>query len=166
MIKDIVFAKAISHDLDMKLLSLKEYRLESDRQYISDCFSLIRAANPETLQTELTGMVADALGVSVPTLYRIGMTKTDPRPQKLGFVYLIFDSGSTFFKIGFTRRDPIFRIKEMSTGNPNLSLVGFWRSQFYRELDLHEKFSAKRQCGEWFSLSNHDVDEVRRCFET
>jgi hypothetical protein len=74
-------------------------------------------------------------------------------------VYLITDGD--YFKIGFTKKDPIKRVKELQTGSPNeLKLIQHYASKNYRKIEswFHRVHKSKRLEGEWFALSPEDVN--------
>lgn len=93
-----------------------------------------------------------------------------PNPQKhekekekntTGYVYLL--KAGKFYKIGLTKTLDE-RIKQLSTIPPfDLELIHAIASydMYTLETDLHEKFSAKRKRGEWFELTQADVDFIR-----
>ena len=89
------------------------------------------------------------------------MLKSRPvsKPKKDdGFVYLIECDG--LVKIGVSY-DPYTRLKELSTGSSApLRLLGYVPGGFKREKELHRMFAARRANGEWFYLSNEDVEGV------
>lgn len=67
------------------------------------------------------------------------------------FVYFFRETVHGSIKIG-TSRDPNSRIVGVQTGCPfPVVLLGVIEGNETRELSLHEKFSAYRLCGEWFS---------------
>lgn len=78
-------------------------------------------------------------------------------------IYLISSEyeNVTFYKIGWTKRDPSKRLKELSTGNSqNLQIQKIYVSKYGPriEANLHRIFSNKRCNGEWFKLSEEDLD--------
>jgi hypothetical protein len=81
------------------------------------------------------------------------------------YLYLICSGES--HKIGVAN-DPRSRIKELQTGNPvSLQMVycfGF-QNAFSVEQSIHQRFSEKRVSGEWFSLSEDEIQAfVSLCF--
>jgi len=87
-------------------------------------------------------------------------------------VYLISSEieDSICYKIGFTRRDPEYRIKEMKTGNASeLKIISTFSSKWGTQIEsrLHKIFKHKKISGEWFTLSNSDISKFNRlCEET
>lgn len=78
-------------------------------------------------------------------------------------VYLISSeiNGQKLYKIGITRRDVEKRLKELKTGNAaEMSLVECFSSKWGSKIEahLHRLHSAKRVSGEWFELTQEDVD--------
>jgi len=77
-------------------------------------------------------------------------------------VYLISSTieGITCYKIGYTKRNPKQRIKEMKTGNASdLQVISIFESKWATQIEakLHKVFSHKKISGEWFELSDTDV---------
>jgi uncharacterized protein (DUF3820 family) len=80
-----------------------------------------------------------------------------------GFVYLIHQSNTPYFKIGTTQRDPYKRLRAMQTGNAmKLDMVLIMEFQNARSMEnnFHRKFKEKRIVGsgnkEWFTLTRLD----------
>lgn len=76
-------------------------------------------------------------------------------------IYLARQKETSLYKIGITKNDPKLRILQLQTGNAiPLELVEtFQTSHDYKmETALHAQFSLKRMEGEWFELSQEEVD--------
>lgn len=85
----------------------------------------------------------------------------------IGFVYLLRGSDSRRFKIGFTAGEaPYGRISSLQTGSSEkLEEAGFFPAASIKtEEVVHCLFEGKRirSNGEWFSLSDEDVDNLLR----
>ena len=81
-------------------------------------------------------------------------------------VYLISSEieGDICYKIGFTKRDPQVRIKEMKTGNASeLRLVDSFQSKWGTQIEsrLHKAFEHKKISGEWFKLTTDDIKKFK-----
>jgi len=77
-------------------------------------------------------------------------------------IYLIKQQDTSFYKIGFTKKDPIKRLKELQTGNGNeLVLVKVFESYFSSKVErsLHLHFKNKSVNLEWFLLDENDLLE-------
>ena len=79
-------------------------------------------------------------------------------------IYLISSTyeNQTFYKIGWTKRSPEKRLKELRTANSqDLKIEKVFKSKFGPKIEsnLHRRFSSKRKNGEWFELDIKDVDE-------
>jgi len=70
----------------------------------------------------------------------------------------VMSNGSGLYKIGKSI-DPLKREKMLSTGNPNIRLVLSMEMDIERE--LHIKFADKKVSGEWFELSEDDLNYIR-----
>ena len=80
-------------------------------------------------------------------------------------IYLIsvYFEDTKLYKIGYTRRKVEKRIKELKTANPyDFDIVKIFEADKYGssiERNLHQHFRSKKIDGEWFSLSEEDVNE-------
>lgn len=79
-------------------------------------------------------------------------------------IYLIsasLDEGK-IYKIGLTRRDVYKRLKELKTANPyELKIEKVYEANNYGsniEKSLHRKFRMSKIEGEWFELTDSDID--------
>jgi hypothetical protein len=80
-------------------------------------------------------------------------------------IYVVQCSGSGFCKVGHssTMAGVMRRISALQTGNPSeLFLLGTADGGFERESEIHRQHMMKRvrHNGEWFRLSQDDVDEI------
>lgn len=75
-------------------------------------------------------------------------------------VYVITDG--KYFKIGYTEGVVETRVASLQTGNANRLILVF-QAKGCRALEkkLHADFHAKRISGEWFDLSNSDLQAIR-----
>ena len=84
-----------------------------------------------------------------------------------GYVYLITDG--SYYKIGLTRNEPYKRLAQLQTGTVHkLSIVdyGLYENCSSMESYLHQKYSNKRAGGEWFNLSEDEVNAIKKEFNT
>jgi hypothetical protein len=79
-----------------------------------------------------------------------------------GSVYVIRESGSDRYKIGYTSGSPRQRLAKLKTGNAvPLELVGSFRVVGPQtERMLHRVFSSSRLTGEWFRLKDDEVEQL------
>lgn len=76
-------------------------------------------------------------------------------------VYFITDG--EYIKIGYTKRKPDNRLKQLNTGNnKKLYLLGYIQGDKKKEKELHLKFNKYRirQNGEWFLSSDSLIDFI------
>ena len=74
-------------------------------------------------------------------------------------VYLV--KCENLYKIGFTSKKVIKRLKELQVGNGNeFVLVKEFQSEFASKLEstLHRIFNSKHKSGEWYELTDEDVE--------
>jgi hypothetical protein len=79
-------------------------------------------------------------------------------------LYLISSdyNNKKFYKIGWTKRDPQKRLKELKTANSqDLNIEYILTSKFGPRIEknLHRKYSNKRCNGEWFELNQKEASE-------
>lgn len=73
--------------------------------------------------------------------------------DELGYVYIIQQVGSNYFKIGYTKESPERRFKELRTGAPEgLKVWAFFHGTKNDEASLHHAFNRFARHGEWFEL--------------
>lgn len=81
-------------------------------------------------------------------------------------VYLLINEEGKY-KIGFTDRTTNKRIKELQTGSHSaMTVVQEYESKNARQIEtiLHRWHRSKRISGEWFDLTNEDVQDFKnRC---
>jgi len=78
-------------------------------------------------------------------------------------VYLISveTDGKKLYKIGYTRREVTDRIKEFDTGNAQtFKIENVFNSKWGTKIEahLHKYFKLKKIKGEWFNLTEEDVN--------
>jgi Meiotically Up-regulated Gene 113 (MUG113) protein len=76
-----------------------------------------------------------------------------------GYIYIM--RAGPYFKIGYTESWPTGRLQQIQISNPEpVYLIGVTAGTMQEEKRLHETYAAKRSHGEWFALSNHDVNTI------
>jgi hypothetical protein len=89
-----------------------------------------------------------------------------PAKSSKGFVYII--RGESYYKIGRTE-DPYKRLTPMTAHAPfpleTLLLIPT-ADMVQTEQELHRRFDAKHQRGEWFSLDEEDIAAIRQDYRT
>ncbi len=71
-----------------------------------------------------------------------------------GYVYFAQAGHTGMVKIGWTRKHPRARVKDLQTGCPHeIQLLSFVAGSQTDERALHERFDASRGVGEWFAWS-------------
>lgn len=87
-----------------------------------------------------------------------------------GFVYLIREGNSDYYKIGVTKKDNAqSRLKELQTGNANeLTLIAQFESNkpFRLESMLHKKYKHLNENNEWFDFYGYNVKDefISSCY--
>lgn len=74
-----------------------------------------------------------------------------------GYVYFILDREMDRVKIGYTRRDPNKRLKQLQTGSSSeLELLYYVEANgFNTERFYHKLFSNSKIIGEWYQYNYH-----------
>lgn len=85
-----------------------------------------------------------------------------PRAKQKGFVYFITDD-TKLVKIGLSKNVNT-RFKTMQTGNSTLKMIYYIET---KDMDLteklfHERFKKKRIHGEWFQLTDADIEYIKK----
>ena len=85
-------------------------------------------------------------------------------------VYLISSSleGDICYKIGYTKRNPNKRIREMKTGNASeLEVIESFQSKWGTQIEakLHRIFQDKKISGEWIRLTAYDISQFKKLCE-
>lgn len=71
--------------------------------------------------------------------------------DEVGYIYVIRQVGTNYYKIGFSETHPERRWKELKTGTPNgLKVITYFRGSMRDEARLHEAFKRFARHGEWF----------------
>lgn len=76
-------------------------------------------------------------------------------------IYFIQDSATLLVKVGYTSGDVSRRLAALQTAcAASLRLLGQVPGSREREGNLHERFAAQRERGEWFRISEEQVREL------
>lgn len=76
-------------------------------------------------------------------------------------MYLIACEAPLSVKIGFTRGDPRFRLRQLQTGCPSkLVLLGWFPGSVEEERELHIELSSHRLSGEWFAVDEASSERL------
>lgn len=117
-------------------------------------FSMYIQMYPEEFEEDMTTLVVRAAKSS-----KKDRKKPEPIP---GYVYLAQAKGLQRFKIGRSS-NPVERGAKLKRQSP-VPVEVIWASYFddcrKTEVELHDIFSSKRVHGEWFELSNEDVNKI------
>lgn len=82
-----------------------------------------------------------------------------PRPPRPGYVYLMRDARSGYTKIGFSI-DPSRRERTLQSEVPDVRLLCCWAGTRGDERALHQRFQEKRVRGEWFDLTDAEIEAI------
>lgn len=88
------------------------------------------------------------------------VTSEPDRPSIQSFVYLLKNNRNGYIKIGHSK-NPSFREKTLQSEEPDIEMI--FQSPGTRDLEkeCHYRFSAYRVRGEWFRLSEIEIEEAK-----
>ena len=90
------------------------------------------------------------------------------RKKVNGYVYVIHCEGTTFYKIGISKKNYNDRLYNLQIGCPfELEMIYVSHSDDHRRLEkeLHKKFKDKCVRGEWFDLDEASLDTLIKYLE-
>lgn len=89
--------------------------------------------------------------------------KDNSQVSKQGFVYLMLDNNTGYYKIGFSK-NPKYRERTLQSEKPTIVLINKFKGSAKQEKALHQLFRHKRIRGEWFSLNQSDIALIEQYF--
>ncbi|MFA5618950.1 MAG: GIY-YIG nuclease family protein [Weeksellaceae bacterium] len=110
---------------------------------------------------------------TIPTYQPIELIKTEQKKDEIRnescFVYLMNDTVNNFHKIGISN-NPEYRERTLQSEKPTIELIASKEFPVRKiaesfEKALHETYSKKRIRGEWFDLSQEDVQHIIKSLE-
>jgi hypothetical protein len=85
----------------------------------------------------------------------------EDRTEKDSYIYLMKNTRNGYTKIGISK-NPKHREKTLQSEEPEIDLI--WKKEIPnaigREIELHKKYSDKRIRGEWFDLTEQDIQNI------
>jgi hypothetical protein len=149
---------------------------------LGDCAQIAFAGDGEQLIAtdadgrDLTWSEVIALVVLLERSMEYRMTKTDwnkwlrkycsnltydtVSASREGFVYIMRNNRNGYCKIGFSE-EVEHREKTLQSEDPDIELVLSIAGTARLERELHQKYHSKRLRGEWFTLSDGDIEIIR-----
>lgn len=89
---------------------------------------------------------------------RLAASKTKKQPEpKMGHVYVMLNKRNGYRKIGWST-NPKFREATLQAQEPEIEIECSWSGTVNDEAKLQEAFKANRVRGEWFNLSEADIE--------
>jgi hypothetical protein len=85
---------------------------------------------------------------------------SDTIKEGVEFVYLMLNKRNGLIKIGKSI-NPSYREKTLHSEEPEIVLICYWVAPGTVEKELHQKYSTKRERGEWFKLTFSDLNEIK-----
>lgn len=97
-------------------------------------------------------------------LGRDELSKRERRKPTTGTIYLIQGAETGYTKIGITK-DIQRRLKTLQISSPeHLQVAHSFPGTAAEERSLHRSYQDKRLHGEWFSLSQNDIQAITACY--
>ena len=126
----------------------------------------VRSAHcSEEMTSEIVKMAADNFKRKIEEL---GLDQVEKEPQEVRddtcYVYIMRDEANNCHKIGISNR-PEYREKTLQSDKPYITLLQakeFPSRKIAKAFEsaLHKTYESKHMRGEWFDLSQEEVDEV------
>lgn len=120
---------------------------------------------------ELLEAVANSKYVPALMKKRIAEAAANPPPHPrrdipppTGYLYLIFHGRTKLIKIGFSK-NPKAREKTLQAEDPDLKIIYMAEATMHDERHFHQFFREQRRRGEWFDLTEDDVQIIKDEFE-
>jgi hypothetical protein len=87
---------------------------------------------------------------------------------KSGYIYIILCKRTKLYKIGLTCSGIHSRISQLKTANPDIEIHSHFKTDdvFSTESWLHYVYSDKRVSGEWFDLTESDLERIKEILTT
>lgn len=87
---------------------------------------------------------------------------------KSGFIYIVKCNRTKLYKIGSTIKQGVEkRVNQLKTSNPDIQLItSFETMDIDDEKYFHDLFQSKRVTNEWFELTDLDLEEIKKYYNT
>ena len=92
---------------------------------------------------------------------RRDLKKKAPRPRKTTFIYLVLDERTGCIKIGQSK-NPSAREKTLQSENLQNTMVFSSPGDAELEQELHQEYAQFRVRGEWFKLTEDQVESIKK----
>lgn len=138
-----------------------------DQVDIQDFKNLIKLLKNSIKHSEILNNYINEENNKTSEAVRNSPRKEKEKPVlKSGFIYIIKCNHTGLFKIGSTtRNNPSVRIAELKTSNPSVEeYLVFKSDNIKEERYFHQQFESKKVSGEWFKLSELDIEEVKNFY--
>lgn len=87
--------------------------------------------------------------------------KKEPKPTR---IYLMINQRNGLYKIGRSVK-PTVREHTLQSDEPEINLLRTWLGTHNDEIYLHEIFSSSRVRGEWFRLSDEQIEKLYKIMD-
>lgn len=140
---------------------IKEYKMYYQEMHKNSIiYSIWLARFSVTLKPIRTSIIdtkalVSGIGRRVQSFNKICITES----ADINYIYLMHDKKEDAYKIGFSKK-PKFREKTLLSQAPNISIFRQWIAPQKYESVLKNNFKIKRGRGEWFKLSQEDIQSI------
>lgn len=91
---------------------------------------------------------------------RVELIKEIPKKKTVDtFIYLMYNRQSGYYKIGRSK-EPQIRENTLQSQEPTVQLIFSAPGTCAMEKELHREYHAKRMRGEWFDLTQEDINYI------
>lgn len=92
-------------------------------------------------------------------MYELGVSVRKKREERKAKqqTYLMKDENTGYVKIGVSI-NPQLRERTLQSQKPTISLFATTKGNIERK--LHDEYCGKRVRGEWYNLSEHDINDI------
>ncbi|HBD25354.1 GIY-YIG nuclease family protein [Flavobacterium sp.] len=105
---------------------------------------------------------------TIPNYEPTELKQTKPEKETISdfcFVYLMHDTSNGYYKIGISN-SPEYRERTLQSEKPTIEMIASKKFPIRKiaesiEKALHSTYSEKRLRGEWFELSDNDVEHIK-----
>lgn len=122
--------------------------------------SYCRQGNPQMVDHVIeSGILTNEELDSLRAKELIRPSRSSRAPDRIGFIYLARNERNQLIKIGFSK-NPKTRESTLQSEEPEVRIIRTRSGTLKEEREIHFRFSTQRVRGEWFRLSEDDIDSI------
>lgn len=134
---------------------------------IIELMKIVLETSDQVIETEILNVDYDIEELRIEHEKRVKASKTPAVNRDLieSNIYLMSNRRNGLTKIGISQ-DPKHREKTLQSQEPEIDLIYTMAGNRLKELKLHEYFAEKRIRGEWFDLTEEDIESIKVFFNS